>query len=234
MKVHFIAEIGSNHFGSLEKFKELIVAAVDSGANFIKSQLYNPYKISGSMPQDFYWECSEVFAHKDELEDYALEKGAYLFWSCWHEWEKDEGKQFIKKISASQSEDIFIKGNNTKNYEIDSYDVVVSVRNHTPMLNKAVILYATEYLPILPGFDKFKEIRSYYASLPDRKHVNVGYSDHTKGIGNCCKAIESYGANFIEKHFTLKKSESWVGYVFRDTIHGATPREFYELTRRYK
>jgi hypothetical protein len=34
-----------------------------------------------------------------------------------------------------------------------------------------------------------------------------------------------HNVNCIEKHFTLQKEIKWHGKVFRDTVHGALPRE---------
>ena len=48
-----------------------------------------------------------------------------------------------------------------------------------------------------------------------------GYSDHTIGIDMCLIAI-SRGAQIIEKHFTLDKSNTTI----RDHALSATPDEF--------
>jgi len=52
-----------------------------------------------------------------------------------------------------------------------------------------------------------------------------GYSDHCIGISACLIAI-SRGANIIEKHFTLDKSDQTI----RDHALSATPDEFRQLT----
>ncbi len=53
-----------------------------------------------------------------------------------------------------------------------------------------------------------------------------GYSDHTLGIEACLFAL-SRGAQVIEKHFTLDKSET----LIRDHALSATPDEFRELVK---
>ena len=51
-----------------------------------------------------------------------------------------------------------------------------------------------------------------------------GFSDHTIGIDACLLAI-SRGAEVIEKHFTLDKSNTTI----RDHALSATPEEFRSL-----
>jgi N,N'-diacetyllegionaminate synthase len=53
-----------------------------------------------------------------------------------------------------------------------------------------------------------------------------GYSDHTLGIEACLYAL-SRGAQIIEKHFTLDKSET----LIRDHALSATPGEFRDLVK---
>ena len=64
--------------------------------------------------------------------------------------------------------------------------------------------------------------------------TKVGYSDHTIGNFNCIEAVKHHGAKVIEKHFCLKHNEEFKGIVFRDTVHGATPEEFYQLSKAIK
>ena len=63
-------------------------------------------------------------------------------------------------------------------------------------------------------------------TLPKNFHDSVysGYSDHTLGIETSLIAI-SRGAQIIEKHFTLDKSDNTI----RDHALSATPEEFRQL-----
>ena len=56
------------------------------------------------------------------------------------------------------------------------------------------------------------------------KSIFSGYSDHSIGIETCLIAI-TRGANIIEKHFTLDKSNTTI----RDHSLSATPDEFRQL-----
>ena len=51
-----------------------------------------------------------------------------------------------------------------------------------------------------------------------------GYSDHTIGIETALLSI-ARGANIIEKHFTLDKSDTTI----RDHALSATPEEFLQM-----
>ena len=106
----------------------------------------------------------------------------------------------------------------------DKETTIVSIPEDTsiPMFKKSEVLFASEYLDEyidLSIIDNFKSILKR----------NVGYSDHSIGIDKCVEAHEKYGCNFIEKHFTLEKDVVISGKVFRDTIHGLTPKEFEKL-----
>ena len=57
-----------------------------------------------------------------------------------------------------------------------------------------------------------------------KNSIYDGYSDHSIGIEMCLLAI-SRGANIIEKHFTLDKSNTTI----RDHALSATPEEFRQM-----
>jgi len=236
LKKIFIAEIGNNHFGSFQNFRELVSAAKDSGATHVKSQLFNPLKLKGSMPVEFYQKCAEIHHRLPLLEEIAEKAGIHLFFSCFDAFEEYEAKQKFKKIAAPQSEQIFRHGKVLKRWFIDNKNVIISLGKgikHFPILSKAVVLHASEYLTDTPNLGRITEMMRFYDNVYGREKGLVGYSDHTIGIRACIDAIEIHGANYIEKHFTIKKNLKYNGVVFRDTVHGATPKEFQELTRRY-
>ena len=58
---------------------------------------------------------------------------------------------------------------------------------------------------------------------------DVGYSDHTVGISAAITAF-FYGANYIEKHFTLDKNFS----SFRDHQLSADPTEMKQLVNFFR
>lgn len=81
----------------------------------------------------------------------------------------------------------------------------------------ARVIFCTDQYPTLPWELKMPETFG---------EVWHGYSDHTLGVDACLLAV-ARGAEYIEKHFTLDKSDLSV----RDTPLSASPAEFAELVR---
>lgn len=224
-----IAEIGNNHFGDLEKAKELISAAQDSGATRVKLQAFLAKDIkSGSMPTEFYEQCAFTMDEYLELIRYGEEKRIEVFYSIFspelnelkfgQRSKKISGKQTIKLIESGQYMDFpytFISFPKTHLY-------------HAIDLQLATPLYVTEYLPIDPELFRLDYLKAIMCGRP------YGYSDHTPGIRACELAARVYGARVIEKHFTMEKDMKFKGVIFRDTVHGATPKEFAKLAKSLK
>ena len=209
-----IAEIGNNHFGDFNKAKELIKAAIDSGADLVKAQAFLPQDIKGgSMPRSFYKQCAFNGWRWLSLADYTQSLGGKLFFSIF-----SEELAFLKgvagwhKLAAGQSEKC-------------DYDMLEFL--DTP---KNILSFKTK-----PAYE-FKNALTMAASghfdEPDWSliHALKGYSCHNVGI-NHCKAALALGAVTIEKHFTLEKDKSYNGITFRDTVHGSTPDEFEKLAK---
>jgi len=216
-----IAEIGLNHFGSIEEAKTLIRAANDSGADLIKSQAFLARDMkTGSMPTSFYEACQFTLQDYIDLIDYTRDLKNDLFFSIFSDrFESLKTKQTWHKITGAQTR----AGKATEFHDHDN--VIISVPNNVIIqpFKKANILHVTDYLTQRPNLRRISELKIMLS------RDEVGYSDHTMGIDNCLKAIEVYGANIVEKHFTLVQDRRWNNQVFRDTIHGATPAAFQRI-----
>lgn len=224
-----IAEVGNNHFGNFAMAKELIMAASDSGAYMVKLQAFEPKDIvGGSMPKEFYEQCAFTFEQYKELIFFGREKGIAVFYSIFSEslvnlrhfqrWHKISGKQTIEAVNSNRF--------------IDSPFTYISFPKshlvHAYGLQNAIPLYVSDYMVSDPELFRLE----YLAKITPGKPF--GYSDHTLGTDACEIAVKSYGARVIEKHFTLEKNIKFQGQVFRDTIHGATPKEFRFLASQIK
>jgi len=228
MKI-LIAEIGNNAFGSMQKAKELIQAAAESGATLIKGQAYTQGAISGSMPAEFYEEARFSEAEYIELMDYSDKLKVPMFYSIFLNSLDDIGlNNLIEnmpffKVAASQTRHLPDEERLFHDFE----NCFVSIPEDLvvlPFFKSAQILHASKYLTEHPNLERIKILTNIYGR-------QAGYSDHTEGVHVCMEAISDYGATVIEKHFTLTKNESWAGRVFRDTVHGATPCEFARLSK---
>ena len=220
-----IAEIGINHFGDFKKAKLLIKSAHESGADLIKSQIFCPicsYKY-GSMTIGFYEYITLKAPQYYELVYYARDLGNDLFYSVC-----DCNKGILKglnwqKITGNQSRNFCRSG--WSDYRLfDTENTIVSIPDGVslPRLKHAEVLYVSEYLAEQVDLG----IINNYQDILRR---GVGYSDHTVGIDKCVEAHTKYKCNIIEKHFTLEKNHMISGKPFRDTVHGATPKEFEQL-----
>lgn len=208
-----IAEFGNNHLGEYDQAVELIRAARDCGAHLAKGQAFVAKDIQGSMPPEFYEQCQLSVEEYIELIEYGKSIGIPVFFSLFSAEVIDVYfAQYYQKISAS----VYKQGRAID----DEYTTFVSVPWGEPLLNlrQAHVMYVTPYLTTHP---KTKRISDYSLALGRR----IGFSDHTLGPNQCFRAIETYGAHVIEKHFTLRRDLYFGGTQFRDAIHAATPKQ---------
>jgi len=215
-----IVDIGNAHFGNIVTAKRLIKAAYESGADIVKGQAFKGERLTGSMPNSFYRQCEFTFHQCIELIDYARSIGCDMFYSIFdEEYEELENYQIWSKIAGNQ----YVKRSRRVK---DEENVIFSIPKYAKPINvkKAEPLYVTDYLTDKPELNNIRKLMNFYGR-------NVGYSDHTLGINNCLMAYEIYGCNIIEKHFTLEKYKYYQSLPFRDTIHGATPKELEKLAK---
>jgi N-acetylneuraminate synthase len=213
-----IAEIGNNHFGDFKKAKELIRVAHLSGADLVKGQAFKAEDIKGSMPEQFYRDCEFTIEQHLELIDYARDLGNDLFYSIFSKgFEAISMKQNWHKIAGVQTR----RGMVSDHYDIENMIISIPAElnlDAMPKLKRAEFLYVSEYCVSDPDLDNISLLALWLGR-------RVGYSDHTKGIKYAKLAYSDYGAHIIEKHFCLKKNQIYSDTVFRDTVHGANPKE---------
>lgn len=208
----------------MAKAKELIVAAHESGADIIKGQAFKAEDIKhGSMPKLFYAKCAFIEEQYIELIDFARSIGNDIFFSIFSKgFERLRTKQHWHKISGKQTSD------GLADKSKDTHNTFISIPEKCsmkalPKFKQAELMYVSEYMTDNPKLKTINTIREWFGRP-------VGYSDHTSGIMWAKRAVLYYEVDLIEKHFCLKKSESFGGQVFRDTVHGATPKEFEKLS----
>ena len=212
----FIAEIGLNYNGNFDLCFELIKQAKLSGADIVKFQLG--------------WRDK-----KGEINQLDKIKIRELI-----NWAKYFEIELLFSIISWEALDL-IKKFNFKRYKVASRTVKYDIK----LVNK-IIQEKKETIISLGMWDKnkkppFKENKnisylwceSKYPTHPldlrklpknFNKSIFSGYSDHSIGIETCLIAI-TRGANIIEKHFTLDKSNTTI----RDHSLSATPDEFRQL-----
>lgn len=225
---YMIAEMSGNHAGSLERAKEIIHAAKESGADCIKIQTYTPDTLTIDCSNQYFqvkngtWEGENL---------YSLYGKAYTPWE-WQGALKEEadkvGIDFLSTPFDRTSVD-FLEELGLQFYKIASFEMV-----DLPLLEYV----ATKEKPIImsTGMGTLEEIReaveavyttgnrqlallkcsSVYPADPADMHLKtiqdmkrrfgipVGLSDHSLGHMSAVTAV-ALGASIIEKHFCISR-----------------------------
>ena len=231
-KTLIIAEAGVNHNGSIEIAKQLVDKAVDAGVDFIKFQTfkasrlvtktaklaeYQKRNIGGNDDNQFQMLKKLELTPKahDVLISYCNEKGIkffstafdidsldYLHNLCLGLWKIPSGEitnyPFLKHIASFNEPTILSTG--MCNMEDVRAAVKALYKNGLSQENLILLHCNTEYPT------PFEDVNlKAMDALRKEFGVEVGYSDHTKGIEVPIAAV-ALGATVIEKHFTLDRN----------------------------
>lgn len=233
MHTLIIAEAGVNHNGSIDIAKQLVDKAADAGADIIKFQTFKSEKLVSKSAQQAEYQKRNIGARSDnsqlsmlkklelseqnhvELMAYCKEKNIKFFSTAFdldsidylHSlnlglWKIPSGEvtnyPFLKRIASFNEKTILSTG------MCDLQDVRAAVdalyKNGLSKENLTLLHCNTEY----PTPFEDVNLRAMDA-LRKEFNVEVGYSDHTKGIEVPIAAV-ALGATVIEKHFTLDRN----------------------------
>lgn len=238
--MYIIAEIGTNHDGDPDKAIKLVKAAIGTGVDAVKLQLFEADTlVRKDMPA-----LSHAGTHKTQWERM---KSLELPWGV-YERAKDEclaaGKDFI--ITPFSSELCDKAATIADKIKIASGDLT-----YQPLLERA--RHCGKPVILSTGMASFEEIRiaaaavspwavlhciSKYPARPDEIDLGMitwmvevgqpGYSDHCVGNLACLAAVAA-GARVIEKHFTLDHS-----LHHGDHSHSLDPNEMSETVEALK
>lgn len=227
-----IAEAGVNHNGSIELAKQLVDKAVEAGADYIKFQTFKTEKlVSKSAKMASYQkrnignEDNTQFEmlkklelspdQHDQLIEYCDTKGIKFFSTAFdmdsidflHSlniglWKIPSGEitnyPYIKKI-AQYGESVILSTGMCDMQDVENA-VSILLKWGTKKENITILHCNTEY-PTPYQDVNLKAMES----IRQKFGVEVGYSDHTKGIEVPIAAV-ALGATVIEKHFTLDRN----------------------------
>tara|TARA_Y100000591_G_scaffold139336_1_gene119680 strand:+ start:876 stop:1562 length:687 start_codon:yes stop_codon:yes gene_type:complete len=211
----FIAEIGLNHNGNINLCYELIKQAKYSGADIAKFQLGwrgKPGELNYISENDL----KKIF-NWGKYFDIEIMFSVFTF----------EAFKMLKKFNPSSYKI-------ASRTVIDNKKLVERILKENKTTYVSLGMWKKKKLP----FRKTSKIKylwcksTYPNTLSDLKNFPKkfnktlfnGFSDHTMGIETSLIAI-SRGAEVIEKHFTLDKSNTTI----RDHALSATPEEFKNL-----
>ena len=228
-KVFIIAEAGVNHNGDINLAKKLIDAAVLSGVDAVKFQTWKTellvtrdavqaeYQIinTGIKESQFDMLKKLELTYDDfkELKRYCDSKGI-IFMSTPDETESADflaGLQDIFKIGSGELTNLpFLRHLGKFNKQViistgmgdlDEIEAAINALTSAGTEKENItILHATTEYPCPYDEVNLKAIKT----IQGKFKLNVGYSDHTKGIEVPIAAV-ALGATVIEKHFTLSR-----------------------------
>lgn len=224
-----IAEAGVNHNGSIELAKQLVEKAVEAGVDYIKFQTFKASKLVTKTAKQAEYQQKNIGKENDSqfqmlkkleltpedheiLIAYCKEKGIKFFSTAFdfdsieylHSlnlglWKIPSGEvtnyPFLRHIAAYNEKTILSTG------MCEMADVRAAVealyKNGLSKENLLLLHCNTEYPT------PFEDVNlKAMETLRKEFGVEVGYSDHTKGIEVPIAAV-ALGASVIEKHFTL-------------------------------
>lgn len=228
MSVFIIAEAGVNHNGSMDLAYKLVDAAKDAGADCIKFQTFKAEKLvaksakkaeyqkattGDSSQQDMLKKLELTYEEFIQLKEYCEKKGicflstpfdfdsiAFLDSLDMPFWKIPSGEitnlPYLLALAKTRKPVVMSTGM----CEMKEIEEAISVlREHgTPEIK---ILHCNTEYPT-----PFEDVNlKAMQSLRENFGLEVGYSDHTKGIEVPVAAV-ALGAAVIEKHFTLDRT----------------------------
>ena len=245
-KTFVIAEIGSNHDGSLEKAYRLLFEAKKAGADAVKFQSFKA--------KTHYSKFSPEFDYLN-TNTYELIKNLEIN-EAWYPYIKSYCKKMnIEFLSSPCDEKILKKLNKLgmqafKLASMDLTDLLLienMAKTKKPLIlstgmasfeeinlalqtclrfknNNVIILQCTSIYPAPVNLSNLKSI----VTMSELFNVLTGYSDHTLGDHIVLAAV-TMGARVIEKHFTLDRND-----VGPDHKFAMEPKEFNEMVSKIR
>lgn len=231
-KVLIIAEAGVNHNGSIELAKKLVDAAALAGVDYVKFQSFKAENLVSKDAKKAEYQQINMADGNDsqftmlkklelspeqhiELIAYCNEKGIKFFSTAFDLesidflaslklglWKIPSGEitnyPYLKQI-ALKKEPVILSTGMCDMTDIDNA-IQVLLKFGVTKEQITVLHCNTEYPTPMHDVNL-----NAMKTIADKFEVNIGYSDHTKGIEVPIAAV-ALGATIIEKHFTLDKT----------------------------
>ncbi len=231
-RVLIIAEAGVNHNGSMVIAKQLVDKAVEAGVDIIKFQTFKSEKLVSKAAKQAEYQQRNIGkkdegqlamlkklelsqADHEELIAYCQKKGIRFFSTAFdmdsieylHSlnmelWKIPSGEitnyPYLRKI-AQYHEPVILS---TGMCELSDIEAALNVLMEFGVKKDQItILHCNTEYPTPFADVNLKAM----LEIGEKFGVNIGYSDHTKGIEVPVAAV-ALGATVIEKHFTLDKN----------------------------
>ncbi|MDR1522250.1 MAG: N-acetylneuraminate synthase [Streptococcaceae bacterium] len=228
MSVFIIAEAGVNHNGLLTNAKKLVNIAKAAGANCVKFQTVIPERCVSKDVKKADYQVKNTGNDESQLD---MIKKLVLTFDEFIELKAYCDKQDILFISTPFDLDSieFLNNLNIKFWKIPSGEItnlpylIKIAETHKPVILSTGMSTMEEIAETIQILRKYgtKDIKLLHCNteyptlfedvnlkamltMKERFGLEVGYSDHTKGIEVSIAAV-AMGATVIEKHFTIDK-----------------------------
>ena len=245
---YIIAELSCNHHGRLEEALRLVKAAKESGADAFKIQTYTGDTITLNCNKKYFKLKNTSWDEKGNL--WELFNMAHTPWGWQYKIQQEVnrlGMDFFSSPFDHTAVD-FLEGLNVPAYKVASAEIIdIPLLKKIAKTKKPVIMSTgmASLSEIEEGVKTLKEngtpcvallkCTSAYPSKPEDANLLTiphlsetfkcvtGLSDHTLGIGVPVTAV-ALGANIIEKHFTMSRSDGGP-----DSTFSLEPHEFKQM-----
>ena len=183
-----IAEVGINHNGDINKAKELIDAASESGYDAVKFQTYKTETRIPDIKHDIF-----NILKKCELE--------YSDFNILKEYSEKKKIEFMSTVFDTADYN-YLESIDTLIFKISSFDLTnLNLINEVSKSNKAIILSTGMGVSSYPLLEENSNLRAI-VTLKERYECPIGYSDHTNGTNTPIYSV-AVGSKIIEKHFKI-------------------------------
>ena len=247
-----VAEMSGNHNQDLHKSLNIIQSAYECGVSALKIQTYdeNTLTLNSNLPGFIIHNQKSLWANKNlynlykeaktprefhkPIFDKCKELGLICFSTPFHESDVDYLEQNfnpdIYKIASfeivhiplikyiAQTKKPVIMSTGMASFE-EIMDAVCCLRQNG--CDDIVLLKCTSSYPANPRNSNIKTL----PMLKNYFNAHIGLSDHTMGLGTALASV-AYGAEVIEKHFTLDRKDGGV-----DSAFSAEPNEMKQLVK---
>ena len=253
-KPFIVAELSGNHKGSINRALSIIRAAKNSGADAIKIQTYTPDDITLNLKtKDFIINNKHGPWNKKKLYDLYVDAHTPLKWHkkifqyakkqkliCFASVFSERRVEFLEKLGCPAYK--------IASFENNHYPLIEKVlKTKKPVIVSTGMLRLKEIEDLIRFIKKFRKknfaILKCSSAYPSKfedvninsinylrkkfKNIEIGFSDHTKGISASCAAV-ALGATIIEKHLILDNKKTV------DSSFSITPQELKELVKTSK
>jgi N,N'-diacetyllegionaminate synthase len=229
MNIYIIAEAGVNHNGNIEIAKKMIEKAKEAGADCIKFQTFISSNLVTKKAVKADYQIEQTKSDETQLDMLKKLELSFDEFKELNEYCKLKNIEFLSTAFDFESID-FLNNLGMKRWKIPSGDItnlpylmmiakfnkpiilstgmstmedirlaLCAIRNYGK--SDITVLHCTTEYPTPYDDVNLKAM----LTIKNEFNVNVGYSDHTRGIEIPIAAVVM-GATVIEKHFTLDKN----------------------------